>query len=191
MAGVEKEVTSGMLEAKEAVKKDLRTEMKDQDERSANLVIYGLEESNDPDTEKSKEEDRKKVDDVAEKIGVELTGEIKVRFRAGKKNEGPDARPRPLIVKVGDDEVRERLMKNAPRLARADGMKRVFLSPDLTWEQREEAKKEEKKMRDEADRKTEEAKNEGKEGRYVVTGPRGRRKIAWREGEVVARHETL
>ena len=45
--------------------------------------------------------------------------------------------------------------------------------------QREEARKEEKQLRELADKKTEESKNEGKRGRYLVVGQRGRRRIVW------------
>ena len=62
---------------------------------------------------------------------------------------------------------------------RTDDMKRVFISPDLTREQREEARKAESRLREEAEKKTEEAKNEGKVGRYAVVGQRGRRRLLW------------
>ena len=119
--------------------------------------------------------------EVAENIGVEIKGEVEVKFRAGKRSEEATAKPRPMIVRVTDDETRESLLKNASRLMRTDNMKRVFISPDLTWEQREEARKVENKLRQEAEKKTEEAKNEGRAGKYVVTGQRGRRRIVWWE----------
>ena len=71
------------------------------------------------------------------------------------------------------------MLKNASRLMRTDDMKRVFISPDLTWEQREEARKVETRLREEAEKKTAEAKNEGRRGRYVVVGQRGKRRIVW------------
>ena len=55
------------------------------------------------------------------------------------------------------------------------------MSQDLTWAQREEARKEEKQLREEAERKTEEAKKEGKKGKFLVVGQRGRRRIVWTE----------
>ena len=179
---VEKEVVSGMLKAKEQVVKDVRTEMVEREERSANLVIYGLEESNEEAPEKRKEEEDKKARAVAEAVGVEMAEGVEMKFRAGKKNNEAGAKPRPMIVKVQDDETRERMLGNASRLARTADMKRVFISPDLTWEQREEARKVERSLREEAEKKTEEAKNEGREGKYLVVGQRGRRRIVWIPG---------
>ena len=78
--GVEKEVATGMEKAKEEVKKDVKTEMLQREERSCNIVIYGLEET---------------TEDKADK------------WREGK----------------------------------TEATKRVFISHDLTWQQREEVKK--------------------------------------------------
>ena len=109
-----------------------------------------------------------------------------MKFRAGRlrevEGEEEESKPRPMVVRIEDDETRQRLLQNARKLAREEEWRKVFLSPDLTWQQREEARQEEKRLREEAERKTEEAKNGGREGgRYVVVGPRGRRRIVWRE----------
>ena len=61
---------------------------------------------------------------------------------------------------------------NARRLARKDGMKDVYIAPDMTRKQREEARREEK-LRADATSKTEEAKNEGLKGKWVVVVGRG------------------
>ena len=116
---------------------------------------------------------------LAEEIGVEIQGRMVVKFRAGRKKE-PE-KPRPIVVKVEDDETRERLLTNARRLARKEEWKRVYVAPDMTWQQREESIKDEKKKKEEAEKKTEEAKNEGRKGKFVVVGIRGRRRIVWRE----------
>ena len=178
MKGVEREVENGMKTAKEQVKKDVRNELKEQEERGMNVVVYGMSETVEEGTQKRNEEEKKKIDEMARHVGVEL-GDVEVKYRAGKKNEEPNAKPRPLIIKIKDDEARERLFANARRLSRVDGWKMVFVSPDMTWEQREEGKKIEKKMRDEAEKKTEEAVREGKKGKYIVVGQRGRRRLLW------------
>ena len=179
---MEKEVESGMEKAKEEVKKDMGREIKDREERGQNIVLYGLEESSREEAEERKEEDRERVKEVMKALGMEQkAGEIEVRFRAGKKSTESGARPRPLIVKVNDDETRERIHRDARKLARAPETKNVFVAQDLTWAQREEAKKEEKRLREEADRKTEEARKEGKEGKFLVVGQRGRRRVVWTE----------
>ena len=117
---------------------------------------------------------------MVKEIGIEMKGEIEIKFRAGKKMEGDaGSRPRPLIVQVSDDETRERIFKGARNLSRVPAMKKVFVSPDLTWTQREEARKEEKQLKELADEKTEEAKNEGKSGKWIMIGQRGKRRLVW------------
>ena len=114
---------------------------------------------------------------MAEEIGVDFKGEVKASFRAGKKAEGD--RPRPLVITIEDDETREKIVANARRMAGKEEWKRVFVSRDLTWRQREEARNEEKKWKEEAEKKTEEENANGRVGKYVVVGPRGARRLRW------------
>ena len=179
LEGVEKEVVTGMEKAKEEVKKDVNREMREREERSQNLVIYGMEETADGTTEEKKEKEKKKVEKVMREIGVE--GEVEVKFRAGRKSEEPNPRPRPLIISLKDDESRALMLRNARKLARVPDLKAVFIATDMTWAQREEARKMEKEKREEAEMRTEEAKKEGKNGRFIVVGPRGKRRLAWTE----------
>ena len=183
LEGVEKEVVSGMEKAKEEVKKDMGREMKEREERSLNIVFYGMEESKEVQLEARRKEEKEKVGEVIRCIGVEVKEEIEIKFRAGKKSEGEGSKPRPLIVRISDDETRERILRDSRNLARSPAFKSVFVAQDLTWAQREEARKEEKELRELADKKTEEAKNEGKRGRYLVVGQRGRRRVVWTDRE--------
>ena len=179
LEGVEKEVVSGMEKAKEEVKKDVNKEMKEREERSQNLVIYGIEEAASGTAEEKKENDKRKVEEVMKEIGVE--GEMEIKFRAGKRSEEPNPRPRPLIISLKSDECRALMLRNARKLARNPSLKSVYIATDMTWAQREEARKIEKELREEAERKTEEAKKEGKNGKFVVVGPRERRRMIWTE----------
>ena len=54
----------------------------------------------------------------------------------------------------------------------------------MTWQQREEEKKREKQLRDEAEEKNEMAKKDGKKGKWIVVGKRGRRRLIWVEEKV-------
>ena len=86
-------------------------------------------------------------------------------------------------MRIGDDEARERILKDSRKLARSPAFRSVFVAQDLTWSQREEARREEKELRELAEKRTEEAKNEGKRGRYLVVGQRGRRRVVWTDRE--------
>ena len=123
------------------------------------------------------------VRDLAEAIDIEIIGEIEPKYRAGRKQDG--GKPRPLVVKISDDETREKILQNARYLGRKDDdWKSVFVALDLTNKERDEAKKKEDKMREEAKKRTEEEAKNGTRtgGRYVVAGMRGRERwLAWRE----------
>ena len=86
-------------------------------------------------------------------------------------------------MRISDDETRERILRGSRNLARSPAFRSVFVSQDLTWAQREEARKEEKELRELADKKTEQSKNEGKRGKYLVVGQRGRRRVVWTDKE--------
>ena len=123
---------------------------------------------------------------MAEKLEVEIVGEVEAKFWAEKKPEGAEAsRPRPLIVKISDDQAREKILQQARFLGRStDDWKNVYVGLDLTRKDRDEARKKEEKMKEEAKKKTEEEAKNGTRtgGRYVVAGMRGRERwLAWRE----------
>ena len=179
LQGVEKEVENGMKTAKEEAKKEMKEEMREQEVRSENIALYGLEESVKEQTDERNKDEKKKVEEMIGHIGVPIKGDVEIKYRAGKKNEGAEAKPRPLIVRIADEETREKILRDARKLSNVEGWKRVFVSPDLTWQQREEGRKIEKDLREQAEKKTEEAAKEGKKGKYIVVGPRGRRRTIW------------
>ena len=89
---------------------------------------------------------------MAEAIGVEVKGRIVQKFRAGKKDDAR-GKGRPMVVKVEDEETRTKILENAKKLKRTDRWKTVFVAHDLTFIQREEARKEETRLQEEATEK--------------------------------------
>ena len=173
--GVEREVSTGMEKAKAEVKEDVRSEMALREERTDRFAIYGLEETKEEDAVKWRELEQRKVEDLIRKIGIQ--GKVEVRHRAGRQRE-EGAKPRPVIVKAEDDEMRERVLQNARKLSTIEETKKVYIAPDLTPQQREEDRKKEASLKEEAEKRTRES---GK--KHLVVGPRGRRRV-W---EVVER----
>ena len=120
-----------------------------------------------------------KVAEIAREIGVALKGKVEIKWRLGKKVEGAE-KPRPMIVRFEDEISRKLMLDKARLLARNVNpeWKRVYLAPDMTWQQREEARKKEEELRKQADKMTEEAGKEGGTGEvYRVVGQRGSRRI--------------
>ena len=173
---MEGEVAAGMEKAKEEVKDEMKEEMEKREMKKANIVVYGLKESEEQDGKKRQEEDLELVKNMATAIEVVIKGEIKGSFRAGKREEG---RSRPLVVTLEDDETREGFLANARRMAGKEEWKKVFVGNDLTWSQRDEARKELNKLKEDADKRTQEENTGGRAGKYVVVGQRGRRWLKW------------
>ena len=111
LAGMEKEVASGLEKAKEEVKKNVKEEMKEIEGKSSNIVLYGLKESGEQDRTKRDEEEKEKVKEIAEILKVEVKGEVVVKWRCGKKSDDATAKPRPMVVRISDDETRENLLR--------------------------------------------------------------------------------
>ena len=164
----------------EKAKEELGSELKEREERSENVVLYGIEESGENDKEKAKEEDEVKVHQMALAMGVEVKGVIERKFRAGKKDESK-GKGRPMIVKIEDEETRTKILANARRLSRDANWRNVYVSHDMTFKQREEARKEEVRLKAEAEAKNESEKDAGKLGKWIVVGQRGRRRIVFSE----------
>ena len=177
---IETEVAAGMEKAKEEVKDEMRIEMQARDDIKDNIVLYGVEESKEADVGKNRDEDREKVKKIAAAIEVKISGEIQIRFRAGRK---VGDKPRPLIVRIDDAGTRESMLAQARRLSRKEEWKRVYIAPDTTRQQRDDAKREEDKMKEDAERKTAEATSTGQMGKWLVVGPRGKRWTKWVEEE--------
>ena len=175
---MEGEVATGMEKAKEEVKDELRGEMREREDKKHNIVIYGLKESKETDGKKRKDDDETMVKKMATEIGAEIQGDIKQSYRAaGGRTEGD--RPKPLIVTIEDDETREAILTNARRLSGKDSWKKVFVAHDLTWRQREEMRKEETKLKADAEKKTKEDNETGRVGKCIVVGQRGKRWLKW------------
>lgn len=167
LEGVEREMVNGMEKAKEEAKKEMKVELKREEKASTNIAVYGIKEP--ANEEERKKEEREKIEELARVLEVELEGEVEVQYRAGKKPE-EGGKPRPLIVKVADDETRARILSSGRKLSRVDGWKNVFVAPDSTFEQREERRKNEKALRDDAAKRTAEAKEAKKEVEWIVVG---------------------
>ena len=183
---MELEMESGMEKALKEVQVEMVKENEEKDRKALNLVIHGAAESEKVDKDEVKADEEETVMKMAEAMEVEIEGDIQVMYRAGAKK--TDGKPRPLVVKVAHNATREKLLTNGNRLARKAEWRKVFVSLDLTYQQREEARKLDAQLFEEAEKRTEEAKNEGRGGgKYKVVGQRGKRKedggrrIEWRD----------
>jgi hypothetical protein len=186
VVGMEKQIESGMEEATKAVTEAMQTEKKEIEEKATNIIIHGMKESTKEKGEERKKEDEENVKGMLRAMEVEVEEEMEVKWRLGKKPEDT-ATARPLVIKLASKEAKEGVLKQGRKLKRKDEWSSVYVSPDLTYRQRMEARKEETKLKEEVAKKNEEEKNdEDREGEWIVVGPRGKRRIV-RKRENVAR----
>ena len=110
---------------------------KKKDERSKNLIVYGVKESEEGgwDEVYSSETDQEMVKSVYEATVTDSSfpdTEVNV-YRLGKKV--PD-KTRPIRVEFKSSSDVDIILKNAHKLRKNDDLKSVYLSPDRTKEQR-------------------------------------------------------
>ena len=164
--------------AKEEVKEEVRSDIRQREEKSENVVIYGMNESTKEDAPLRKKDDVDRVEEMMKNMEIEINKDEMDQmnmFRSGKKRE--DEKPRPLIVKVPDAEKRMMILNNGRKLAKKEEWKTVFVAQDMTWQQREDARKQEREMKMEAEAKNGKEKEEKTWGRWIVVGPRGKRRL--------------
>ena len=155
--------TSGTNQAEEVIK-----EIKEQDERKLNVIIFNLAESSGEDNQDK--HDKEEVKEIGKICQANIKkDDITGSRRLGKKNDG--GKPRPLLITLINEEKKKALFINLKKLQTApDKYKKISVRHDLTPKQQEN----EKALREEA--KKMEAELSGKE-KCLVRGPPWARKI--------------
>ena len=105
----------------------------DRERRKSNLIIYGL-----PEPTGSTPTERRSYDDAnfSSIVNTEFqidTIEISKSFRLGKRVEGKN---RPLLITLMDNNIRNRILRNAKNLQKSSTYSKVFISPDLSPKER-------------------------------------------------------
>ncbi len=157
--------TSGVNQAKEVIK-----EIKDQEERKLNVIIFNLAEVPGQDNQEQIKHDKEEVKEVGKICQANIKkDDITKAKRLGKKNNG--GKPRPLLITINNEEKKTALFTNLKKLQSApEKYKKISVQHDLTPKQRAD----EKALREEA--KKMQAEMSG-EGRFLVRGPPWARKI--------------
>ena len=102
--------------------------------RKLNLVIYGLPEASAASSSERQQADSDRFTELVDSEFKISNFEISKCIRLGKpKND----KPRPLLVTVPENAVRRQILRNAKNLRNSNTHKRVFISPDLTSQERE------------------------------------------------------
>ena len=110
------------------------SEVMEREKRKNNLVIFGIEETNDENITKSK------VDDIITAVGVDIS-KVKYFGRVGRRTLGTGGKARIVRVVCEDLETRRSVLKGSNKLKATEGYERTYIAPDLTKSQQEADKK--------------------------------------------------
>jgi hypothetical protein len=115
------------------------SEVIERDKRKNNLVIFGVEETNDENKTKSR------VNDIIAGVGVDVN-KVKYFGRVGRNTSG--GKIRVVRVVCEDAETRRSVLKGANRLKTMEGFERTYTSADLIKSQQELDKQLKNKLKD-------------------------------------------
>ena len=111
-------------------------EIQDKEKRKLNVVIHNLHETDgDTHTERTKGDEAKFTEMVKE--GLKLVVKPVRSFRVGKRC---DTKPRLMIVTLANNADKVELLRSAASLRDTPRWNRVFITPDLTWQEREKGR---------------------------------------------------
>ncbi len=115
---------------------------RDKDDRQFNLIFHNIPESTDEDITERKSHDVDQVMGILNNLEVQYT-EVSQPTRLGKKQTADDGKgkPRLLRVKLASVEVKRQTLAKAKQLKSFSRWKRVYITPDLTFKEREESRK--------------------------------------------------
>ncbi len=109
-------------------------ESREREARKCNIILFGVPESKSNDVEIRKIHDTEKFKEVCID-GLEMEVEVSSVHRLRSKNE---VSPRPLKVKVLNEQTKWKILKNAKKLAKAkDHLREIYVKRDMTVLERE------------------------------------------------------
>ena len=117
----------------------------DKERRKQNLVIHNLPEETEGSPKDKAEKDEQKFKEMIRE-SMKMNVHPSKSFRVGKKIEGKD---RLLIITVESVDVKQDILRSATELRNTEEWRNVFITPDMTRQEREEGKR----LRDELKRR--------------------------------------
>lgn len=106
------------------------TEAMDIEKRKCNVILLGVEEGDNLETEKEL------VNRVLSTLGVDSSEIAEYEGRIGKKG-SREGHKRPIRVKLDKIEAKRKMLARSGKLKDEEGLKNVYVAEDLTWKQLE------------------------------------------------------
>ena len=173
MKNMEEKVSKQVDENSDVLKKTVKVhELESKVDRSCNVVLYNVPESNSEDVEQRKEHDVKKVNDITRVLcGEDVQCKVEKVFRLGRRaaqvpedtgeDKIIDRRPRLLLVKFEKKEDADMLFKNRFGL-KDNGYTNTYINRDMSLEERLRQKKTQGRTRSEGKEHAQDIKKESR-----------------------------
>jgi hypothetical protein len=153
---------TNLKEMKKEVIEEAIKEVRERQERSLNLIVFNVDESNTDDAEESMREDMRKLSNILKKIGVNAT--LANPTRLGKKENNN----RPLRVRTANTGDMTKILGASKKLRDFEELEGVYINKDRTPLERAQWKQ----LMEERKEKNSEAKEAGREENWVIRNNR-------------------
>ena len=114
-----------------------KSEEAEKNRRKTSVIIHGIVESTAADSEQRVKDDGDIMQDILHQIKCDEVNVSQI-IRLGKRQEGPDMKPRPIKMVLESEESKDRVLRCAKNLKyrQEGGLNRVFIHQDLTPKER-------------------------------------------------------
>lgn len=137
----------------------------DKEKRKLNIVIHNIPEPSGHTYAERVEQDKATFKEMV-KDAMHLSVNVTRAYRVGRP---ANDKPRLLIISLENAEVKVDVLKLAPQLRAIEEWKNVYITPDLTWKEREEGRR----LREELRRRT----SEGEQNLIIRRGRVVKRRV--------------
>ena len=118
-----------------------KSEEAEKNRRKTSVIVHGVQESRASDSEQRIKDDGDVMQEILHHIRCDEVSVSQI-IRLGKRQEGPDMKPRPIKMVLESEESKDKVLRGAKNLKNRQerGLNRVFIHQDLTPKEREARK---------------------------------------------------
>ena len=118
---------------------NITSEIKDQEKKKSNVVIFGMRESEKEKAEERKKEDEDGVSCLLQQIGVKANVTIKRVTRYSKNKSDPTKTPI-VVVELNDEKERNKVLYASKKLRDSEHTRNIYINADMTNVERSKLK---------------------------------------------------
>ena len=118
---------------------NITSEIRDQEKKKSNVVIFGMRESEKEKAEERKKEDEDGVSCLLQQIGVKANVTIKRVTRYSKNKSDPTKTPI-VVVELNDERERNKVLYVSKKLRDSEHTRNIYINADMTNVERSKLK---------------------------------------------------